>query len=159
MRVTQTSLKALSSGWARFLLWYEGHKVLTLSMLNALTLFVFASLVFIVWATQPRESQALENARSSKSPVVESRRAPPTLAEKTRPGVDPVAATASSAAAEDPQASQRIGVREYQVEVRRARRFFAQAEAPPVTGTRNVTEPEDEESERGDEPESLAPRD
>lgn len=159
MRVNQTSLKALISGWARFLLWYEGHKVLTLSMLNALTLFVFASLVFIVWATQPRESQALENSKSREPSAVESRVAPPTLTEQTQPEVDPVVATAPSAARQDPQDSQRIGVREYQVEVRRARRFFTHAEAPPATGARHVPEPEDDESERGDEPESLDPRD
>ena len=146
MRVTRTNIQTLIFRWEKFLVWYERHRVLTLSALNALSLFVFASLAFVFWASKPEESHALGKDSAGDSPASEASgaRTEDAAPTPTKPNTSPQDAKQAK------KPARQLGARDYEVEVRRARRTFTQGTAPPSSGRKSTAELQDDGIERSD---------
>lgn len=116
--------------WQRFLRLYDGHRVVTLSVMNAVSLFLFALIALTSWVGHSGEAHASAAPSASESPVPSQLEvAEPEAAQAPDP--DPEYSPPPAPPAVEPRLPGRVvkklaGRREYPVQVRRQLRVYTE---------------------------------
>lgn len=131
MPIHHRELPSPAELYQQFLRWYDGHKVLTLSALNALSLFIIASFLFLVAPSRMESAHAQAALRKEEPAPTQAQRpeAPPRQHEAPdSPEVEPPGTPTRRLRAQAPPAARRNDV-----EIRRVLRVrqLDPLEVPP----------------------------